>query len=676
MYRRVCPLRARHLILIPLLLGLVVPASAPAGGGDDVDASALTASEITPDGARLSGTVAPAKRDTSWWIAYATPTQSYAATTPATIEGDDKHRPVARLGGPDRARRGRHGARAARRGQRRSPRLRPHPDVHDRRRAGARHAGARRSGAPPTRARASPRRTPGPSRRRRCPRRSRAPRSSPPPTEGTVRVRVPGSDAFVALDGTAAVPVGTVVDATRRHDRAQHRAWPAAASRASSGARASRSASPPTGDGRADLHAEGRQLRRLPPRPPAPSPPSRRATARKRKVRRLWGKDDGGRFRTHGRDSVATVRGTQWVTTDRCDGTVTKVLEGAVDVRDRHTGRVVRVEAGAAPLREAPPVARGAPGQGKRRRRATPGVAVLAAGLAAVAIALGADVGNVLLRAGAGHRRAALPAARRAARRRHHARRDRRRLASRTSASSGRSGARCTRGRSTRLRRAGARVIVYDVQFTEPTRPREDLALFDAVARTPAHRARDLRDARARASTRSSAGRRTSPRRPRRAAAANLTTEPGDVLQRFRSRELGLPTLAAAGAALAGGPRLPRVAASPRTAPGSTSAGRPGTIPSIPFEQALVRPLRPGARARPDRRGRRHGADAPGDLHPTPTSDSELMSGPEVQANAIWTALHGLPLRSAPDWVGLARHRCCWASARRSSRCAAAPSAP
>jgi HD-GYP domain-containing protein (c-di-GMP phosphodiesterase class II) len=28
------------------------------------------------------------------------------------------------------------------------------------------------------------------------------------------------------------------------------------------------------------------------------------------------------------------------------------------------------------------------------------------------------------------------------------------------------------------------------------------------------------------------------------------------------------------------------------------------------------------------------------------------MSGPEVQANAIWTALHDLPLRGAPGWVG------------------------
>ena len=35
----------------------------------------------------------------------------------------------------------------------------------------------------------------------------------------------------------------------------------------------------------------------------------------------------------------------------------------------------------------------------------------------------------------------------------------------------------------TRLDRAGARAIVYDVQFTEQTVPREDLALYDAVAR-------------------------------------------------------------------------------------------------------------------------------------------------------------------------------------------------
>jgi hypothetical protein len=47
------------------------------------------------------------------------------------------------------------------------------------------------------------------------------------------------------------------------------------------------------------------------------------------------------------------------------------------------------------------------------------------------------------------------------------------------------------------------------------------------------------------------------------------------------------------------------------------------------------------------------GATAPSlqDLHSTPTSGSGLVSGPEVQANAIWTAMHGNPLRNGPDWL-------------------------
>ena len=43
------------------------------------------------------------------------------------------------------------------------------------------------------------------------------------------------------------------------------------------------------------------------------------------------------------------------------------------------------------------------------------------------------------------------------------------------------------------------------------------------------------------------------------------------------------------------------------------------------------------------------GATAPSlqDLHATSTTGDELMSGPEVQANAIWTAIHGFPLSSS-----------------------------
>jgi hypothetical protein len=50
-------------------------------------------------------------------------------------------------------------------------------------------------------------------------------------------------------------------------------------------------------------------------------------------VRRLWG-DGYGRFRTAGRYSAATVRGTRWLVEDRCDGTVTRVKRGQVAVED------------------------------------------------------------------------------------------------------------------------------------------------------------------------------------------------------------------------------------------------------------------------------------------------------------------------------------------------------
>jgi len=50
-------------------------------------------------------------------------------------------------------------------------------------------------------------------------------------------------------------------------------------------------------------------------------------------VRRLWGKGKG-HFRTRGRYSSGTVRGTWWLTSDRCDGTRTYVAGGVVRVYD------------------------------------------------------------------------------------------------------------------------------------------------------------------------------------------------------------------------------------------------------------------------------------------------------------------------------------------------------
>jgi hypothetical protein len=69
------------------------------------------------------------------------------------------------------------------------------------------------------------------------------------------------------------------------------------------------------------------------------------AGASKKTVRALWAKGSG-RFRTKGRYSSASVRGTNWLTADRCDGTFTQVTQGSVAVRDVPRKKTVVVKAG------------------------------------------------------------------------------------------------------------------------------------------------------------------------------------------------------------------------------------------------------------------------------------------------------------------------------------------
>jgi hypothetical protein len=67
--------------------------------------------------------------------------------------------------------------------------------------------------------------------------------------------------------------------------------------------------------------------------------------ARSRLIRRLRS-NARGRFRTRGRHSAATVRGTVWLTADRCDGTLTRVTRGRVAVRDFRRRRTILLRAG------------------------------------------------------------------------------------------------------------------------------------------------------------------------------------------------------------------------------------------------------------------------------------------------------------------------------------------
>jgi uncharacterized repeat protein (TIGR01451 family) len=76
---------------------------------------------------------------------------------------------------------------------------------------------------------------------------------------------------------------------------------------------------------------------------PKAKPKLKRVT--KKVVRSLWG-EGSGKFRTRGRYSAATVRGTFWLTADRCDGTLTRVEEGVVAVLDIPKKKTILVTAG------------------------------------------------------------------------------------------------------------------------------------------------------------------------------------------------------------------------------------------------------------------------------------------------------------------------------------------
>jgi hypothetical protein len=72
-----------------------------------------------------------------------------------------------------------------------------------------------------------------------------------------------------------------------------------------------------------------------------------------KKLTRLWG-NGKGKSRTKGRGGSGTVRGTIWLTEERCNGTFFKVTEGTIKVRDFGRDKSVVLDAGEKYLAEAP----------------------------------------------------------------------------------------------------------------------------------------------------------------------------------------------------------------------------------------------------------------------------------------------------------------------------------
>jgi HD-GYP domain-containing protein (c-di-GMP phosphodiesterase class II) len=197
-----------------------------------------------------------------------------------------------------------------------------------------------------------------------------------------------------------------------------------------------------------------------------------------------------------------------------------------------------------------------------------------------------------------------------------------------------------------RLHAAGAREIVIDVQYTEPTRAKEDRALYDAIARAGGT-VLATSETDGSGATNVLGGDENLREIGAQAAASNLPDEENGVIRRFLPAVEGLPTVSVTVAHRLGVPV--RTAGFGPDGALLDFRGPPETIPTYSFSMLLA------GHVDPERlRGRVVviGATAPTlhDQHATPEG-RELMSGPEVQANAIWTVLHGLPLRVTPPWL-------------------------
>ncbi len=202
-----------------------------------------------------------------------------------------------------------------------------------------------------------------------------------------------------------------------------------------------------------------------------------------------------------------------------------------------------------------------------------------------------------------------------------------------------------------RLTKAGAGVIVYDVQFTEQSDDVDaDNALVEAVDAAP-RIVLGTSEIDSQGKTNIFGGHGVLESVGGRAGSVNLLNDPGGVVRRVPYDESRLPSLSVVAAELLRG--KPVVTREDFQSDGSAwidFPGPPHSVQAVSFSD--VEHGRVDARVF---RGKAVvvGATAPSlkDVFPVATSPDELMPGPEIQAAAIQTMLDGLPLRSAPGWL-------------------------
>ena len=201
-----------------------------------------------------------------------------------------------------------------------------------------------------------------------------------------------------------------------------------------------------------------------------------------------------------------------------------------------------------------------------------------------------------------------------------------------------------------RVRRAGAKVIAYDVEFTEPSGDdAADNALIRAADRAP-RIVLSTTEVGEGGATNIFGGDDVLRSIGARAGSGNLPNDPGGVLRRFAYDDLGLRGLPVVAAELALGRPVARERFDGEGTAWIDFPGPPRTIRTVSFGDVLE-----GRVPARTLRGKVVviGATAPvlKDVFPTSTASDDLMSGPEVHAAAIQTVLDGFSLRAAPGWL-------------------------
>jgi hypothetical protein len=188
------------------------------------------------------------------------------------------------------------------------------------------------------------------------------------PVSGTVFIRT-ASGAFVRLTGAQQIPSGAVIDATRgtlkittalpggaggAHDAAAKGKHPKPKGKTQSGNfggaifKITQARS-----GLTNLSLVEAAFKGAPSFALCKARKAADATVASSKTLQLLRASAHGKFRTSGRYSAATVRGTKWTVADRCDGTLTHVITDSVAVTDFVRHKTIILHAGQSYLAKA-----------------------------------------------------------------------------------------------------------------------------------------------------------------------------------------------------------------------------------------------------------------------------------------------------------------------------------